>query len=250
MIPQHSSLQSQTRMATEGANPLDLTSAIAHELLRSNSTPQPGWQYAWSHESSSPQEPASGLLQEVLPFGAFLSNNASSRGVFPQYTPRVEEAVVASPHQQQIGATRLQPDYSTESESLASAHRRFVSMSNGFPSARVDSAMRGGGCPPWIERMMQADVTPTPCPSLGISTSLSLAQRAAGDVSCVASATVDLQSCHSSDMQQWSENQSMRSTFSCDLVQRESTVEISADLCTDDEDPGETRPIDEKRKKR
>ena len=72
---------------------------------------------------------------------------------------------------------------------------------------------------------MQTDVTPTPAPSLGISTSLSLAQRSVGDVSCVASQTIDFHSCHSSD------------------------VQIVADLCTDDEDL-ETRPIDEKRKKR
>jgi hypothetical protein len=101
-------------------------------------------------------------------------------------------------------------------------------------------------CSPWIERMMQSDVTPTPCPSgpsLGISTSLSLAKRGAaaiGEVSCVASQTVDLQSCHSSGRQ--------KSAFSCD-PQHESTVDLSADFCTDDEDL-DTRPVDVKRKKR
>ena len=108
-------------------------------------------------------------------------------------------------------------------------------------------------CSPWIERMMQTDVTPTPCPSgpsLGISRSFSLAQRsaAAGEVSCVASQTVDLHSCHSSDMQQRSEK-SMRSAFSYD-PQHDSTVELSAGLCTDDEDL-EARPVlDIKQKKR
>lgn len=63
----------------------------------------------------------------------------------------------------------------------------------------------------------------------------------------MASQTVDFQSCHSSDLQQRSEKP-MRSAFSCD-PQHESTVEISADFCTDEEDL-DTRPIDEKRKKR
>lgn len=100
---------------------------------------------------------------------------------------------------------------------------------------------------------MQSDVTPTPCPSgpsHGMSTNLSLTElgTAVGEsVSCVASQTVDLQSCYSSDMQQRGEK-SLRSAFSSD-PQHDSTVDMSADVCTDDDDL-ETHPLDLKRKKR
>lgn len=110
---------------------------------------------------------------------------------------------------------------------------------------RVESMARSVS--PWIERMMQADVTPTPSPSLGISTSLSLSQRGLGEASCVASQTAELQSCHSSDVQR--SEQSMRSAFQCGVQRDQSTAEASAELCTDDED-WEARPLDEKRKKR
>jgi len=226
-IPLHSSFQ--------GANPLDLPSAIAHELQRSHSTSS-GWQYP------SPQDPATGFLQQQE---YFLSQNGilnTSRALSlpPYYIPRFEEALeqATTKHQQQTG---LQQEYS-------SSHQGLFSSSNGFSSqlllGQVDSSMRSAACSPWIERMMQADVTPTPCPSFGMSTSLSLTPQALGDSqeSCVASATVDLP--------QWSENQSMRSAFNCDpLQQRESTLEVSVDMCSDDEDL-ETRPIDEKRKRR
>lgn len=83
-----------------------------------------------------------------------------------------------------------------------------------------------------------------------MSTNLSLTElgTAVGEsVSCVASQTVDLQSCYSSDMQQRSEK-SLRSAFSSD-PQHDSTVDMSADVCTDDDDL-ETHPLDLKRKKR
>ncbi|KAG0569854.1 hypothetical protein KC19_6G120800 [Ceratodon purpureus] len=256
VIPQHSTL-AQPRMHSvggEGANPLDLTSAIAHELQRSNN--QLGW-HSWNAQlgggQPSSHEQAIGL--ELPGYGSYLlpQNAGGPSRLLPQNIPHFDDPLAPSMPQM---PPRL--DYSTQSESLASAPQGFYSRSaNGLPlhlghqqvldhSARLDSSMRSA-CSPWIERMMQADVTPTPAPSLGISTSLSLAQRGVGDVSCVASQTVDFQSCHSSDLQQRSEK-SMRSAFTCD-PQRESTVEISADLCTDDEDQ-DNRPVDEKRKKR
>lgn len=109
---------------------------------------------------------------------------------------------------------------------------------------RLDTAGSIAGSSPWIERAMQADVTPTPCPSLCTSTSPSLVKRAGTDVSCVLSQTFDVQSCHSSDIQR--SEKSMRSAFHSDQHQ-DSTVDT--DLCTDDDDL-ETTPVDEKRKKR
>jgi hypothetical protein len=199
-------------MQEGGGNPLDLTSAIEREMQRS-STPA-GWQYAWGSHHPHSQSP---LLQE--PFGAFNNNSSLS---LPQYysIPRFEEA-------------GLPQDY----HEMSAMYSRSTTTS-GFPSSSssvllqhervVDSAVRGAAavCSPWIERMMQAEVAPTPCPSLGISTSLSLQRE---NVSCLAS-----------DLHEWSENNRDQ------LQPRES---ISADLCTDDEDL-ETRPIDEKRKKR
>lgn len=227
VIPQHSTFQ--------GANPLDLPSAIARELQRSHSTSF-DWQYP------SPQDPATVSLQQQEPVISQNGNLNIGRALLlpPYYIPRFEEVLEpeTTRHHQQTG---LQQEYS-------SSHQGLFSGSNGFSSqllpGQVHSSMRSAACSPWIERMMQADVTPTPCPSFGISTSLSLTPQALGDsqVSCVASATMDLQ--------QWSENQSMRSAFNCDpLQQRESTLEVSVDMCSDDEDL-ETRPIDEKRKRR
>lgn len=92
--------------------------------------------------------------------------------------------------------------------------------------------------------MMQPDVSPTPTPN-NLSNSTSF--RSHWDVSCVASQTVDLQSCHSSDLQQRSA-QSTRSAFTSEPL-NDSTVELSADLCTDDDDQ-DTLPMDVKRKKR
>lgn len=109
---------------------------------------------------------------------------------------------------------------------------------------RLDTAGSIAGSSPWIERAMQADVTPTPCPSLCTSTSPSLVKGAVTDVSCVLSQTFDVQSCHSSDIQR--SEKSMRSAFHSDQ-HHESTVDT--DLCTDDDDL-ETTPVDEKRKKR
>lgn len=109
---------------------------------------------------------------------------------------------------------------------------------------RLDNAGSIAGSSPWIERAMQADVTPTPCPSLCTSTSPRLVKGAATDVSCVLSQTFDVQSCHSSDFQR--SDKSMRSAFYSDQ-HHESTVDT--DVCTDDDDL-ETTPVDEKRKKR
>lgn len=99
-------------------------------------------------------------------------------------------------------------------------------------AATVDSLQ---SCPPWIERMMQADVKRTPSLVNQLSFSTSLQKTS---VSCVLSQTVDS-----------SDRQSRRSVFSSDRGQHESTVELSADLLTDD-DELETRPMDIKRKKR
>ncbi|XP_024377704.1 uncharacterized protein [Physcomitrium patens] len=257
LIPQHSPL-AQPRMLSvlpEAANRLDLTSAIAHELQRINS--QPGW-LPWNQQLGEIQcshEPANGLQ---LPPDSLLSHqNAGSAGrPIPQYIPRFDEAL--GPPAQQL-PTRLDL-YSPDLEPLASAHQGFYSRAdNGVPrdvgahqrtrlhpghqaldaGGRVESMARSVS--PWIERMMQADVTPTPSPSLGISTSLSLSQRGLGEASCVASQTAELQSCHSSDVQ--------RSAFQCGVQRDQSTAEASAELCTDDED-WEARPLDEKRKKR
>ncbi|KAG0586469.1 hypothetical protein KC19_2G092800 [Ceratodon purpureus] len=246
------------------ANPLDLTSAIAHELRRSNS--QPGW-LQWNPQAggseASHDADTSGLQ---MPYGSFNSHQqagAASRQqqLIPQYIPRFDECLDGPGAMQQMPA-RFDLSYSApESESFVSARQEFCSRpGNGLSSvqpahealhtARVNSVRSSS---PWIERMLQSDVTPTPCPSgqsLGLASSLRMAQSgsALGEaVSCVASQTVDLQSCHSNDMQQRSER-SMRSAFSSD-PQHESTMDLYADLCTDDEDL-ETRPMDVKRKKR
>lgn len=129
VIPQHSTL-AQPRMQAaipDVASPLDLTSAIVHELQRSNN--QPGW-HSWNHQlggSQSSYEQAVGL--QLPTYGSLLlpSHGGSSSRLFPQNIPRFDEAL--APAMPQMPA-RL--DY--ESESLASAHQGFYYRSaNGLP---------------------------------------------------------------------------------------------------------------------
>lgn len=221
IMPVHSTL-AQPRMAA-GANALDLTSAIAHELRRSSG--HPGWHAQLGGSQSSSPEAEAGV---PMPYGPFLSQQP-----IPQYIPRFDENL--QPYQL---PARFDHSYTTEStESFVSAHQEFFSGS--APAQQVLRADSMRSCVPWIERMMQSDVTPTPSPS-GPSLGISAKRGAAAEVSCVASQSVDLQSCHSSGRQ--------KSAFSCN-PQHESTVDLSADFCTDDEDL-DTRPVDVKRRKR
>lgn len=96
-ILQHSTL-TQPRMATGGVNPLDLTSAIQHELRRVNS--QPGsWAPHWSQQSGGSLSHAASLDAASgfpIPSGSFLdgpgNHHHQPQQTIPQYIPRFDEA--------------------------------------------------------------------------------------------------------------------------------------------------------------
>lgn len=120
------------------ANPLDLTSAIAHELRRSNS--QPGW-LSWNPQiggsETSSHEADTGLQ---MPYGSFHSHQqagaASRQQLIPQYIPRFDEGLQGPAAMQQMHAARFDDSYtSPESESFVSARQEFYSRSgNGLSS--------------------------------------------------------------------------------------------------------------------
>ena len=130
VIPQHSTLaQPRVQVTPEGANPVDLTSAIVHELQRSNN--QPGW-HSWNHQLGGIQaSPEQAIGLQVPSYGSYLyhQNAGTSSRPLLQNIPRFEESLAPSMPQM---PTML--DYSTEAESLASAHQGFYSRSaNGIP---------------------------------------------------------------------------------------------------------------------
>jgi hypothetical protein len=99
------------------ANPLDLTSAIAHELRRSSG--HPGWYSQLGGSQSSSPEAEAGV---PMPYGPFPSQQP-----IPQYIPRFDENL--QQHHQL-------PSYTTEStESFVSARQEFFTGSaNGLSS--------------------------------------------------------------------------------------------------------------------
>ena len=131
--PVHSTL-AQPRLLPQPtviANPLDLTSAIAHELRRSNS--QPGW---------IPCNPQVGggqtLSHEVgnglqMPYGSFLSDQqtgaASRQQLIPQYIPRFDEGLQGQAAMPQMQPTRFDSYTSPQSESFLTAGQGFYSRS-------------------------------------------------------------------------------------------------------------------------
>lgn len=139
-IPQHSTL-SQPRMATGCVNPLDLTSAIEHELRRSNS--HPDWA-PWNHQQQQQQFDGSRSYASSLdadstgfsiPCGSFHSGgDANSSKIIPQYIPRFDEGMGPGLHHMP-NRFELTP----ETESLGSASQGFYSGSsrsaNGFAPA-------------------------------------------------------------------------------------------------------------------
>lgn len=144
--PVHSTLM-QPRMpqavATGVPNPLDLASAVVHELQRSNN--QPGW-LSWNPQAGGSQtsshETDNGLQ---MPYGSFLpqAGGASRQEAIPQYIPRFDDDLQGLAGMQEIPARFESYTTTRESESFVSARQEFYSRSgNGLSSPHPGQQVR------------------------------------------------------------------------------------------------------------
>jgi len=129
-VPQHSTL-TQPRMAVGVVNPLDLTSAIEHELRRANS--HPGWapwnqqqQQQFGGSLSFAASPGADSTGFSIPYGSFHSGvDAAPQQIIPHYIPRFDEGL--GPALQHMPARF---EFIPETESLGSARQGFYSGSS------------------------------------------------------------------------------------------------------------------------